>query len=313
MATTNFVTGTVIQADWLNDVDAVVYEKINTTTVNVGTSASAGTANSTAVGTGSTVVTNTGGTALGRSAYASGTDSLAIQTCDTSGTYGATNTNAISIGETSRATSANGIAIGLSNLGAGGIAIGTSNSSSSSNGGVAIGLENVTTTGTSSSSVALGYRANSSNGNLAFAAGYFAAAGDAQYEMTVLRANTTAGGGVVIMVSDGSGTQDTSNSLNLPTNGDTRVIRGMLIGRQASSANVACYSIEAIVVNQAGTVTAPTATITAIGTPSIAATYTAPILTADNTNKCLRVTSGTSTAAAIRWVCVLESVKVRGA
>lgn len=55
----------------------------------------------------------------------------------------------------------------------------------------------------------------------------------------------------------------------------------------------------------AGTVTMPTGTLTAIGTPT--AGWTAPTLAADNTNKGLTVTSGYNAATNINWVCTLQT------
>jgi hypothetical protein len=37
---------------------------------------------------------------------------------------------------------------------------------------------------------------------------------------------------------------------------------------------------------------------------------TSPTLTADNTNKCMAVTSGAKTTTNIRWVCTLQTSEV---
>jgi hypothetical protein len=232
--------------------------------------------------------------ALGGS-YASGTDSFAAGIGNNTSTYGATAANSIAIGLQSRATGSNSVAIGTAYQSNGALASGIAC--------VAIG-DTVTATGTNT--LAMGTMSSSSGfGKYAYASGRFAVNGDAQTGTFVLRAATT--GSTVVLTTDGS-TAGTATQLIAASN-PVFAVTGTLIGKQSASANIAAYTITATVVNNAGTLTVPTATLTLIGTDSIGLT-TSPTLTADNTNKCMAVTSGAKTATNIRWVCTLQTSEV---
>jgi hypothetical protein len=267
--------------------------------VALGYSTSAAAGYSSAIGAnssvaGSVTATGQGAMALGGS-YASGTDSFAAGIGNNTSTYGATAANSIAIGLQSRATGSNSVAIGTAYQSNGALASGIAC--------VAIG-DTVTATGTNT--LAMGTMSSSSGfGKYAYASGRFAVNGDAQTGTFVLRAATT--GSTVVLTTDGS-TAGTANQLIAASN-QVFAVTGTLIGKQSASANIAAYTITATVVNNAGTLTVPTATLTLIGTDSIGLT-TSPTLTADNTNKCMAVTSGAKTATNIRWVCTLQTSEV---
>jgi hypothetical protein len=124
--------------------------------------------------------------------------------------------------------------------------------------------------------------------------------------MIVVRAVTTTNT-TVVLTSDGS-TATTNNQLIASTD-RAMAFTGELIGKQSGSANTVAYEIKGRLVNNAGTVTMPTGTLTLIGTDDITLD-TAPTLAADNTNKGLTVTSGAKTTTNIRWVCTLRSTEV---
>jgi hypothetical protein len=108
----------------------------------------------------------------------------------------------------------------------------------------------------------------------------------------------------------GNNTASSSNQL-IVASGQAMAFTGTLIGKQASSANIAAYTITGTLVNNGGTVTMPTGTLTIIGTDSIGL-GTAPSLAADNTNKGLTVNSGNKSATTINWVCTLYSSEITG-
>jgi len=269
-------------------------------------------------GTASQAVTGASAMALGGS-YASGTDSFAAAVANNTSTYGATGANTVVMGQTAKATGQYGIAIGnTSSAGTYGLAIGQGAISGSTS-AIALGfnyyLGGATANGGGSIAIGDGVNAlqkysiaigggSSSNviGKYAQAGGYFAASGDAQYGVLALRASTT--GSTVVLTSDAN-TAGSTNQLIAASN-QVFAVTGTLIGKQTGSANIAAYTISATVVNNAGTLTVPTATLTLIGTDSIGLT-TSPTLTADNTNKCMAVTSGAKTATNIRWVCTLQT------
>jgi hypothetical protein len=258
--------------------------------------------------------------ALGNS-YASGTDSFAAAVANNTSTYGATAANAVALGQYAAASGAAAVAIGQRAIasnsnalcisaylgtasGINSIVIGGqynySSPTASGTGSIAIGDGS---TASSTYSVAWGAASNSAYyGKVAYASGYFAANGDAQFGTMVLRAATT--GSTVVMTSNNAAAGNT-NQLIAASN-QVFAVTGTLIGKQTGSANIAAYTITATVVNNAGTLTVPTATLTLIGTDSIGLT-TSPTLTADNTNKCMAVTSGAKTATNIRWVCTLQT------
>lgn len=154
-------------------------------------------------------------------------------------------------------------------------------------------------------SFACGYASTPQLGKFAYSGGPLGNLGDVQTGMMVLAINTTTNTTAVLTSSGGS-----AASFNQLIASSNKVIAftGELIGKQSGSANIAAYTITGTLVNNAGTVTMPTGTLTAIGTDSIGLD-TAPSLAADNTNKGLTVTSGAKTTTNIRWVCTLRSTE----
>lgn len=143
-------------------------------------------------------------------------------------------------------------------------------------------------------------------GKLAYASGQASTAGDAQMGQMVLRGTTTTNASVVL-TSDGL-TAGTNNQYCVPAD-KACAITGTLIGKQASSANIAAYTVLATLVNNGGTVTVPTGTLTLIGSDSIGL-GTSPTLAADNTNKGLQVNSGNKTTTTIHWVMTITGSEV---
>ena len=223
---------------------------------------------------------------MGQTAKATGQYGIAIGNTSSAGTYG------LAIGQGAISGSTSAIALGF-NYYLGGATANGGGSIAIGDGVNALQKYSIAIGGGSSSNVI---------GKYAQAGGYFAASGDAQYGVLVLRASTT--GSTVVLTSDAN-TAGSTNQLIAASN-QVFAVTGTLIGKQTGSANIAAYTISATVVNNAGTLTVPTATLTLIGTDSIGLT-TSPTLTADNTNKCMAVTSGAKTATNIRWVCTLQT------
>ena len=165
----------------------------------------------------------------------------------------------------------------------------------------AMGLANAT----GAYSFACGYALAAENGKFAFSAGPLGGQGHVQTGMIVLARGTTTNTTAVLTSDNNSA--NAFNQLIVSTN-KVIAFTGELIGKQSGSANIAAYTITGTLVNNAGTVTMPTGTLTAIGTDTIVLD-TAPTLAADNTNKGLTVTSGAKTTTNIRWVCTLRSTE----
>lgn len=240
-------------------------------------------------GTGSQAVTGAGAMALGGS-YASGVDSFAAVITDNTSSYGATQANAIALGSQCKSSGQYAFSAGSANI-------------SSGTGSYTHGLLN---TASADFSIAFGrFALTNVIAKMVFSAGRFSSSGDAQFSQLVIRASTT--GSTVVLTSDAS-TAATNNQL-VAASDQAFAVSGTLIGKQSGSANIAAYTVSATVVNNAGTLTVPTGTLTLIGTDSIGLT-TSPTLTADNTLKCLKVTSGAKTATNIRWVCTLQASEI---
>jgi hypothetical protein len=274
---------------------------------------------------------------MGAGNAASGSQAVAMGSFNT-----ASNSSATAMGSSNIASGGQGVAIGSSNTASGASAFATGTlSSASSTYATAMGNSSASTpyatamgNGSASGSYSTAMGQSSATNGWATAMGYsfanggystasgsslaaqwgkwttsgspFSSVGSAQTGMIVLGAATTTNTSVVL-TSDGSSAL-AYNQLIVSSN-QAMAFTGELIGKQSGSANIAAYTITGTLVNNAGTVTMPTGTLTAIGTDTIGLT-TAPTLAADNTNKGLTVTSGAKTTTNIRWVCTLRSTEV---
>ena len=131
----------------------------------------------------------------------------------------------------------------------------------------------------------------------------------AQWSYMVLGAETVAASGTTyVMTSDGNAaggaTPNTTNQLVIPLN--TIIFgSGILIGKMAGTLYVV-YDVKFNALNNAGTVTLPVGTLTLYGTNTLAAT-TAPTITIDTVNDCVKFTSGAKTSGtSIRWNAFIE-------
>ncbi|NBO26548.1 MAG: hypothetical protein EBU96_07130 [Actinobacteria bacterium] len=284
--------------------------------------------------------------AMGSGSTASGASSFAIGTSTASGSFTASMgnstasaTNATAAGES---TASNSFAVAMGNCTAsGGLSTAMGQSTASGTYSTAIGSGNATSTSafavgsssatstytvaagnsTASGSFSAAMGSSTASGSYSFACGRSLAAqlgkwthgvnpvgvtGDTQTGMIVLVASTTTNS-TVVLTSDASAAA-AFNQLIASTD-RAMAFTGELIGKQSGSANIAAYTITGTLVNNAGTVTMPTGTLSAIGTDTIGLD-TAPTLAADNTNKGLTVRSGAKTTTNIRWVCTLRSTEV---
>lgn len=260
--------------------------------------------------------------AMGSASTSSGLNSFAngascIASASESVAMGASNAStqfATAMGNSTASGGSGATALGVSTA-SNGYSIAAGFSTASNTGATAMGA--CTASGSYSSAIgsstasgpysfACGRSQAAQHGKFTNSGGAFSTTGDAQTGMLVVRASTTTNT-TVVLTSDGA-VAATVNQLTVSTN-QAMAFTGELIGKQSGSANIAAYKIEGTLVNNAGTVTMPTGTLTAIGTDSIVLD-TAPTLAADNTNKGLTVTSGAKTTTNIRWVCTLRSTEV---
>jgi hypothetical protein len=245
-------------------------------------------------GGGSVTATGSGATALGGS-YASGASSLAAAISNNTSSYGATGGQSVAIGQYSRATVGSAIAIGSAFARADGgqsVAIGRNVYAQKNN------------------SVALGYQALSDvYGKLAYSGGNFAATGDSQLGICVLRQQTAdATATVMVTVAYGS-SASTLNQVILPNN-SAYAFHGTIVARQQASQGTACaaWKIEGLIRREAnaGTTVLVDSTTTVIdNTPSWGMA-----LTADTTNGGLKITVTGASSTNIRWVATVNTSEV---
>lgn len=167
------------------------------------------------------------------------------------------------------------------------------------------GQENVS--GDDYSIVPGGYGASAQRrGQLAHAAGYFAAAGDAQHSFYVLRRTTTNNTPAELLL-DGS----TSNQkIYLPTSG-CFVFSILVAATRAGGANESAgYKFEGVIDSNGGTVAlVGSVAKTVLGEDTSA--WDANV-TADGANQALIITVTGENSKTIRWVAVVETVEVGG-
>jgi hypothetical protein len=232
--------------------------------------------------------------ALGKS-IASGTSSFSVAVNNSNAAYGASAANTLAIGQYSRATSGGAIAIGS--------AFARADGSQS----VAIG-RNVYAQ--QSNSVALGYQAIADvKGKLAYSGWNFAATGDSQYGLCVLRQQTTDATATVMLTVAYNSTASAFNQIILPNN-SAYAFSGTIVARQQASAGTAsaAWKIEGLIRREgtAGTtVLVNSATTILDNTPAWGMA-----LTADTTNGGLAITVTGAAATNIRWVATINTSEV---
>jgi hypothetical protein len=271
--------------------------------------------------------------ALGDS-YASGTDSFAAAIANNTSSYGATATGSIAVGTIAKATGNYSVALGISNVANAqyGCAIGRSNTAG--NYGTAIGGGSNACYGANSAvfggesgyvasnksyslvlngwdshvnesySVAIGTEAQSNTiGKLVYASGKFAARGDAQGGMYILRADTTDATATVLTTNN-----STAGSTNqIVAASDTCItFDGTITAMQNGVQAYASWKIEGLLVNDGGTTTLANSATTVIQNLS----SWGMALSADNTNNALAITVTGEAAHNIRWVANIRTTEV---
>lgn len=226
--------------------------------------------------------------AIGQS-YSGGDKSFAVNIGTNANSYGATGSNSIAAGYLARSTGAYSTAIGRDCIASGVNAF-------------SIGRQS---TASSEGSIALGYRANSNViGSFAFANGVFAATGDAQGRIYILRGNTT-DATARVLTTDGNITPSIFNGVRLDS--DTVItFDGVITAMQNGAQAYAGWRVEGLIVNDGGTVTLVNSSTTVIQNAS----SWGMVLGADNSNKILTITVTGEASHNIRWVANIRTSEV---
>ena len=243
--------------------------------------------------------------------YASGTDSLAAAIANNTSSYGAVGANSVAIGQNARAAQSNAIALGGSSLANGVYSFAFNGTTSgaysvafggTASGSVAVSLKGATASG--DRSLAVGFRAVSSRfGQKAFANGRFAADGDAQGSMFILRAATTDATATVLTADQGSA----ASTNQIVAASDTCItFDGTITAMQNGAQAYASWRIEGLLVNDGGTTTLANSATTVIQNLS----SWGMALSADNTNNALAITCTGEASHNIRWVANIRTTEV---
>jgi hypothetical protein len=226
-------------------------------------------------------------------------------------------TNAIAIGWGSTSSGIRSVAIGNACTASGisTFATGASSTCSSTESGFAAGYAvNVSgsygaagfgmdTTVSGRSAFATGLQANATRYcQKSHAAGYFAAVGDAQQTLFVLRNKTTDATPVNLGL-DGSTTR-----LTIPS-GKIMFADILISGIKSDGSGAACYKRKVAIKNVAGT-TALVGSVETIGTDIEDNAATDVAITADNTNDALQINVTGIAAETWRWVAVVEGLEI---
>jgi len=276
-----------------------------------------------------------GSVALGGS-YVSGADGFAVAVKNNTSSYGASGANSVAIGKSAKATGTPSLAIG------GQVALATGNHSvaigsyskaeavgaiaissevsgyytqASNSQAVAIGAIIVSSgynsyglgydiEATASHAFSMGTQAKSAiKGKFAYASGRFAANGDAQGGMYILRADTTSATPEVLTTRNSNG--DATDQIVAAS--DTCItFSGTVVAMQNGAQAYGSWKIEGLLVNDGGTTTVPTSAITVINNSS----SWGLALSADNTNNALAVTVTGEASHNIRWVANVQTSEV---
>ncbi len=256
--------------------------------IAIGDSASSDGAKSFAAGDDATISnTGTSSVALGTS-FVSGADSFSAVIATNSVSYGALLQNSIAMGPNAKAGSSYTVAIG-------------NNTQATASSGVAIGGNSVAS---ATFTVALGhYSKAATQGKFAFSSNRYAAAGDTQGALYILRQRTTDATSKTLTTS--SGGTPTDQQIVLPS-GSAYAFHGTIIAKQSGSANAAAWEIKGLIVNNGGTTTLTNSATTVISnTPSWSMA-----LSADDTNDALAITVTGAASTTIAWVANIQTSEV---
>jgi hypothetical protein len=233
---------------------------------------------------------------------ASGDASFAAAINDNSNSYGAQQTSSIAIGKQAKATAGQATAIGEATqaTASNSVCIGYY-SQATAQGAVALGYDAQATAG---KAFAFGFKVrNPIENSFKFAGGNFAAAGDAQGGMYILRADTTDATATVLTTNNTTpGTTD-----QIVAASDTCIMfSGTLVAMQNGAQDQGGWEIKGLLKNDGGTTTLVSSNIQtfADGNGWVVA------LTADNTNNALAITCTGEASHNIRWVANIHTSEV---
>lgn len=250
---------------------------------------------------------------------AGGADSFAAGISNTASSYGSTSSESVALGKQAKASGTSSIAIGKLSVAGNGnqtVAIGELNeatgtnafclgsydNTASGNYSLVLGTEDSQATGVLS--VAIGSRAKSAEkGKIAYSSGRFAATGDSQGALFVLRADTT-DATATVLTTDNAAAASTNQ---IVAASDTCItFHGTLVAMQNGAQAYGSWEIRGLLVNDGGTTTLANSSTTVIQNAS----SWGMALSADNTNNALAITCTGEASHNIRWVANISTSEV---
>ena len=287
----------------------------NSFSLAMGSSSQATANTSVAIGS-AAIASGTKAVAVGRG-LASGEESFAAAITNNSSSYGASGTSSIALGNYNKSSGTNSASLGgYNNVSSGNSSFATGYQALASGAyGVAAGYQ---AQATEPSTVALGYQANASAlysiaiGNnaksavdrqIAFSAGRFAALGDAQGSIFILR---------VLTSNDALGTMTTNNSTAAATNqvvaaSDTCIMfSGTIVAMQNGAQDQGGWEIKGLLKNDGGTTTLVNSEVRTFADGN----GWSIVLSADNTNNALKIQCAGEASHNIRWVANIQTSEV---
>ena len=292
--------------------------------IAIGEAAVAGTSSSSIAIGRNTDATGTDAMALGSNAQSTGSESVSIAQSLASGngsfaavidnntsSYGSSGANSIAIGQLAYSGGSGAVSLGTSSL-ANGIqshAFGGTSSGAYSlalggtaSGTVAVSLKGGTASG--ERSLAVGFRSSATKyGQKAFASGRFAADGDAQGSIFILRAATTDATATALTADQGAA----GSTNQIVAASDTCIMfSGTLVAMQNGAQDQGGWEIKGLLKNDGGTTTLVSSNIQTFDDGN---GWTVA-LSADNTNNALAITCTGEAAHNIRWVANIQTSEV---
>jgi len=267
------------------------YGATGANSIAMGYQAKASVQGAVAIGYGALAENNTHAVAIGRS-YADGADSFAAAIGNPHSSLGAKGDQSVAIGNGATASGGNhSLALG-------------GNTVASASYAAAIGGGNTGNEATNQGSFAFGRGAKSDiQGKFAFANDRFAANGDAQGGMYILRADTTDATATVLTTNNSSAG---SNDQIVAASDTCITFDGTITAMQNGAQAYASWKIEGLLVNDGGTTTLANSATTVIQNSS----GWGMALSADNTNNALAITCTGEASHNIRWVANIRTTEV---
>ena len=282
------------------------YGASGTDTIAIGHDAKATQTDNVAIGKGAIATGSTRATAIGREAQASGNQSCAIGTIGAGGSNGALGDFSVAVGPSAFAQLEKGTSVGYYAYARERATALGNNARSLATKSVALGNDSEVND-SAAGGMALGghsYVSNNRIGAIALNNGvYFAAEGDSQAGLFVLRSDTT--DATAEAMTTNNATAASTNQITIPTD-SCIMFSGTIVAMQNGAADQGGWEIKGLLKNDGGTTTLVNSNVQTFADGN----SWAVALSADNTNNALKVQVTGEASHNIRWVANIQTSEV---